>query len=353
MLPKDSVIELVGPIIREESGRGVIEHAFRIYSALAKTGLHIGKIDAFSPRQLLSHKFGRLHAKDKDVIYHYLDPSAASVQFMFKSKPSIVTIHDLDFLDAHHRSNKFTSYSGGMSTFFTKPEEHLLFYLLRIPSIIGLRQALKNEDHFIFVSDLTMRDFVKRFKVDSDKCHVIPPIVGDRFRPLKKHRKSDVVIGHISSYSRSKNAGVLIRAFKKVHNKNYELHLGGGVMPYKINDDPRIKRLGFLPSAELPAVFNSFDVFVFPSTWEGFGMPVMEAKKCKVPVITYAKGNLPDIVKRNTLQFKDEKDLVRILETKKWRDADVDKAYEDVKICEEKNVVREIIKVYGQALSHK
>ena len=125
----------------------------------------------------------------------------------------------------------------------------------------------------------------------------------------------------------------------------------GAKLPFEIADDKRIKYFGH--ATDTVKMYNSFDVFVFPSLWEGFGMPIMEAKRCKIPVITYKKGELPNIVKRNTLQFKNERDLVNILENMKWKKVDVNKAYKDTKKCEEKLVIKELEKMYKKVLEEE
>ncbi len=97
-------------------------------------------------------------------------------------------------------------------------------------------------------------------------------------------------------------------------------------------------------------MYNSFNVFVFPSLWEGFGMPIMEAKRCRIPVITYKKGELPDIVKRNTLQFEDKSDLISIIENTKWKRIDTNMAYKDTKECEENVIIKKLEEMYKKVL---
>ncbi len=80
-------------------------------------------------------------------------------------------------------------------------------------------------------------------------------------------------------------------------------------------------------------------------------MPAMEAKKCKVPVVTYEKGEITDIVKKHTLQFKDEQNLTRMLEERAWKSVDVEEAYRDVEKCGGHYAARKTIDVYRNVLN--
>lgn len=142
----------------------------------------------------------------------------------------------------------------------------------------------------------------------------------------------------------------MVSAFKRTKNPNLELRLYGANPPFKI-DDSRIHYFGHVKDKDLPRVLNSFDVFVFPSRWEGFGMPIMEAKKCMVPVITYKKGDLPSIVKAHTLQFKDEKDLTSILEKNKWKKIDTKAAYKDTRKTSPRYVAKQMNEIYHKILA--
>ena len=104
-----------------------------------------------------------------------------------------------------------------------------------------------------------------------------------------------------------------------------------------IKDDPRIKYLGFLPEEKIVETYNSFDVYLSTSIMEGFGLPIMQAKACKVPVLCY-DGDIPDIVKRNTLIWNDA-NLEEIIKNRSWEKVDVEKAYLDAEECRADKVI--------------
>ncbi|EEZ92665.1 MAG: hypothetical protein BJBARM4_0732 [Candidatus Parvarchaeum acidiphilum ARMAN-4] len=104
--------------------------------------------------------------------------------------------------------------------------------------------------------------------------------------------------------------------------------------------------MGFLAEEKIVDTLNSFSVYLSTSTVEGFGMPIMQAKACKIPVLCY-DGDLPEIVKRNTLLWND-KNIEEILKNRSWEKANVEKAYLDAEECRAEKVVPKIINVYNE-----
>ncbi len=360
---------LVSVSFAPRSGLGIIEHGVLFYKGLKKYAKSIdAKAYSLSNKKLFDRidKINRKVTLDKDLaddkikekpdIIHYMSPgifvSSIVIKpfFNIKSK-QVVSIHDLDMLEKvpkigiNNYINKATA-KGYMSI----PVKAMNKFAHAMEKR-GLILAIKKADHILCVSENTRKDLIN-LGVEPSRISVIYNIVGKNFKRLKKkHKKDKIIIGHLSSYAYNKNVGVLIRAFKKVKSDKLELHLYGAKLPFEINDDKRIKYFGH--ATDTVKMYNSFDVFVFPSLWEGFGMPIMEAKRCKIPVITYKKGELPDIVKRNTLQFKNENDLMDILENMKWKRIDVNKAYKDTEKCEEKLVIKELEDMYKKVLGEE
>ncbi len=351
------------------SGLGIIEHGILLYKGLKKYAKNIdSKAYSLSNKRLFDmiDKTSREATLDKDLadgrikgkpdIIHYMSPGIfisslfLKPVFNIKSK-QIVSIHDLDMvkkipkIGIDNYINKATA-KGYMSI----PVKAMNRFAHAMEKR-GMLLTIKKADHILCVSENTRRDLIN-LGVEPSRLSVIYNIIGKNFKKLSKKRKNDkIIVGHLSSYAYNKNVGVLIKAFKKVKSDKLELHLYGAKLPFEIADDKRIKYFGH--ATDTVKMYNSFDVFVFPSIWEGFGMPIMEAKRCKVPVITYKKGELPDIVKRNTLQFKNESDLINILEDMKWKKVNVNKAYKDTKKCEERAVIEELEKMYKKVLGEE
>ncbi|MCL4376148.1 glycosyltransferase [Candidatus Parvarchaeota archaeon] len=360
---------LVSVSFAPRSGLGIIEHGILFYKGLKKYAKDIdAKAYSLSNKRLfdmvnktnrkvtLDKDFADSWVKEKPDIIHYMSPGIfvsslfLKPVFNIKSK-QIVSIHDLDMLKKIPKI--------GIDNYMNKATAKGYMYLpvkamnrfAHIMEKRGLILAIKKADHILCVSENTRKDLIN-LGVEPSKISVIYNIVGSNFKKLRKtHKKEKIVIGHLSSYAYNKNAEVLIKAFKKIKSDMFELHLYGAKLPFDIADDKRIKYFGHAP--DTVKMYNSFDVFVFPSLWEGFGMPIMEAKRCKIPVITYKNGELPDIVKRNTLQFKNEKDLTKIIEGMKWKKIDVNRAYKDTKKCEDEVIIKELEKMYKNVLGER
>ena len=129
--------------------------------------------------------------------------------------------------------------------------------------------------------------------------------------------KDSEYILHVGVFEKRKNLVNLIRAFNTLKNKEVKLVLVGQKGPKDSLDDyPRvvneIETLGLEGRVVLPGHVNEIDLatfylnaklYVFPSFYEGFGIPVLEAFQYDVPVITSSQGALPEIVGENGLYF--------------------------------------------------
>lgn len=111
----------------------------------------------------------------------------------------------------------------------------------------------------------------------------------------------------------------VIYAFRKVRDRQ-DLHLliFGGITPYQLRLKGLVRELGledrvvftgYVKEAELNYLYQNALAFVFPSLYEGFGIPVIEAMQCGVPVISSAEAALKEIVNDAGLLLKDPRDI--------------------------------------------
>ncbi len=166
-------------------------------------------------------------------------------------------------------------------------------------------------------SECTKRDVMKFLEIPSEKIQVIYSGVNSMFRPIhdtsilnrirRKYHLPSKIILFVGTLEPRKNIVGLIQAYKELIRdlkSNYSLVIVGGkgwaykdifktVGDLKIKD--RIVFTGYVPDEDLPAIYNLGDVFVYPSFYEGFGMPVVEAMACGVPVITSNLSSLPEV----------------------------------------------------------
>ena len=144
---------------------------------------------------------------------------------------------------------------------------------------------------------------------------------------------------------------VFIETFKNIKNASLRFNIYGKNFPFAdlIKDDKRIQYLGFLPEDKIVQTLKEFDVYLSTSTIEGFGLPIMQAKACNVPVLCY-DGDLPSIVKRNTLVW-DDANLSEIIKSRLWENVDVEKARKDAEECRASKVISKMIKVYNKTFT--
>ena len=177
-----------------------------------------------------------------------------------------------------------------------------LTYYHRYYIPLVLQQAV----HIVCNSQATAQDIVKFCQVSLEKITPIPlGYDAKHFRFLNLPTKNYFLyIGRCDPY---KNLHGLISAFAGLANRSdYELWLAGTPDPrYTPALKARVEELGlsgqvkfleYVPFAELPRLINQAIALVFPSLWEGFGLPVLEAMACGTPAIASNVSSLPEVV---------------------------------------------------------
>ncbi len=201
---------------------------------------------------------------------------------------------------------------------------HDLAYL-RIPEVVPARRrqyfarmtslATRRADHVIAVSESTKADIVELLGMKPERITVTPLAADERFRPLPEDeiaafRASQGLtkpfILYLGNIEPRKNLPTLLRAFDRLAPAvEHDLVIVGGEgwMMEEFNatlagmtQRDRVRIHGFAPVEDLPAWYNAADLFVFPSLYEGFGFPPLEAMACGTPVVTSNVSSLPEVV---------------------------------------------------------
>jgi len=165
-------------------------------------------------------------------------------------------------------------------------------------------QVLKQAQHVICNSQATADDIINFYQIPVSKITPIP-LAHDRthFRYLNlPTRNYFLYIGRQDPY---KNLQRLITAFAALPNSDYELWLAGPTdkrytpllqaQVEELGITHRVKFLNYVDYNELPTIINGAIALVFPSLWEGFGFPALEAMACGTPVITSNLSSLPEV----------------------------------------------------------
>ncbi|MCM8785119.1 MAG: glycosyltransferase family 4 protein [Candidatus Omnitrophica bacterium] len=183
----------------------------------------------------------------------------------------------------------------------------------------NITKVIKRADKIITVSYSTKKDIIKFFNISPEMIEVIHLAADEIYRPIedekvidyikKRYGVDDRYILYVGTIEPRKNIPRLIDAFVIVKEKfpEYKLVLCGKIgwksdffyrkireVPEKIKKD--IILTGYVPLSDLPYLYNRCEVFVYPSLYEGFGLPVLEAMRCGVPVITSNVSSLPEVV---------------------------------------------------------
>ncbi len=195
-------------------------------------------------------------------------------------------------------------------------KSHLPYYGIR-----GVLRDLTGEDHVICVSESTKRDLLEySAKVDRDKISVVYPAASRFFYP-RNGDETDCVrrrygipegpyILSVATLEPRKNLSHLITCFLSViqEHKIGDLNLVlVGTKGWKYGDilqrtrhskdvKHRIILTGFVPDEDMAPLYSGALCFAFPSLYEGFGLPILEAMKCGTPVITSNVSSLPEVV---------------------------------------------------------
>lgn len=186
----------------------------------------------------------------------------------------------------------------------------------------GIDFARKRADKIIAISSQTKEELLDRGH-DKEKITVINDGVDDKFligNPAKKDRRKTFTLGYLGSFAPNKNLDFAINAFQSLTNTEQNLTFkiyGNKTQMYKkllakVRDN-RIKFMGFAPEERLVDVYDSFDAFTFPSLYEGFGLPILEAQARGIPVITYKKARIPKEVRRYCIEADDETHMAEII----------------------------------------
>ena len=220
------------------------------------------------------------------------DPTGVS-PLLFVSTKRIVTVHDVIPYIYPQASSRLDR----------------LIYRFWLPVILGKMDAIITD------SRQSQNDICRYLGVERDKVVVIPCAAGQDFFPhdnakvrqvLKQYGITAPYILYVGSIETRKNLPRLLEAYARLRkwSTSWQLVIAGASKWGAGSVYEAVERLqltacvyftGFVDEAELPALYTGADLFVFPSLYEGFGLPVLEAMACGTPVITSNRSSLPEV----------------------------------------------------------
>lgn len=167
--------------------------------------------------------------------------------------------------------------------------------------------VLAESDMVIVDSHTTKRDFIELFGFPEDKIRVVYPGISSEFKKQSKETiaqtkktfsLSKPYILSVGTREPRKNVDKTIEAFEKIKNSyDLDLVIAGklGWGPDKRSADERVKLLGYIDDKYLPSLYSGASCFVYPSLYEGFGFPILEAMACGCGVVTSRGGSLSEV----------------------------------------------------------
>ena len=226
--------------------------------------------------------------------------------------PAADIFHATDHLlpPLRHARSVFTLYD---LTFLKFPEVHLP--LNRWYSRLMVPRGLRAATAVIAISDCTKRDAVTIYRLPADRIRVIPLGVEARFQPIdpaaaikvrdRYHLPARFILA-VGTIEPRKNLVTLLEAYRGLIDRMPDLKLaivgkrGWRAEAFfnrlrELGLEDRVIFPGFVPDDDLPAVYASAAVLAFPSIYEGFGLPVLEALACGTPVVCSNTSSLPEI----------------------------------------------------------
>jgi len=216
-------------------------------------------------------------------------------RFRDKKKRLVVTVYDASVLthpECHTRTN--------------------MDFCLR-----GIRDAVRYADRIIAISEHTKADLIRYFNAPSELVTVTQLAAGSDYRVVKdaitlraarqKYDLPENYILFVGSLEPRKNVRTLLKAYSMLPDrikKEFRMVVAGGrgwlntdipevVKELEISDS--VKFAGYIDSADIASVYSGAAVFAYPSLYEGFGLPILEAMSCGTPVVTSDTSSMPEV----------------------------------------------------------
>lgn len=275
---------------------------------------------------------------------------------VFCFKKFVVTIHDL--ILTRYPTRRASTKSA------------LIYFLKNIAYRLVIKSALKRSEKIITVSNFSKQDIVNEFKIKADKIELTYEGVSsleenkdnDFIQKLDNSEKSfidnlpDKFIFYVGSAYPHKNLESLLNVFKRLkdeknslklilvgkpdyfYNRLKEKAINLGVCSQDNTQNSNVIFSGYVSDRELKTLYKKAKAFIFPSLYEGFGLPPLEAISNDCLVLSSNKASLPEILGEGVVYFnpEDENDIYEI----------ISKIYDDDLIVKLKEISKEFIKKY-------
>jgi glycosyltransferase involved in cell wall biosynthesis len=211
-------------------------------------------------------------------------PANIAPFFIPNSKKLIITIHDIAFI--------------------TQPNSFSLFFRFYYRFIIPIN--IKRANKIITVSNYSKYEIEKYYPNSENKIEVIYNGYNTKYKVIKNSIKKNQIL-YVGSMNIRKNFIGILKAYELLNDTKYKLIIVGNfssnfnldtktnIMLNMAKQNPNIEFRNGITDDELVQIYNESKLFIFPSFYEGFGLPVPEAMACGTPVICSDTTSLPEV----------------------------------------------------------
>ncbi len=230
--------------------------------------------------------------------------------------------------------------------------------------------ALRRAAHIVTDSENTRRDLLELCQCEPDRVTVVPLGIAPIFRPFSHAEKfvlprdgvKRVLITGSQFYKNRTGAVRIFARLLKLASFPLELISVGNQTPEWVNVvkqnnlEAHVRCIQVKKHDEMAALYNSVDCLLFPSLYEGFGLPLLEAMACGLPVVTSNAGSIPETVGGAAMTFQPDDEegftqaLFRVLTDDSWRGTLVERGLRHVKQFTWERTARETLEIYRRIL---
>lgn len=299
-----------------------------------------------------SFLIGKDLKRDEIQIFHGLS-NELPIGLKRKKIKSIVTIHDLIF---ERYPNLYPAFD-------------------RFIYQIKFKKACQHADVIVAISEQTKRDIVNFYQINPEKIEVIYQDSDAIFKTKLEEEQIDSIkvkyhihkkyLLCVATIAERKNQLMLVKAFHKLHLADYELILVGGKSDYQKQIEiyiqehslSNIKIFNKVPFADLPALYQGSSLFVYPSFFEGFGIPILEALHSGIPVIAATGSCLEEAGGKGALYANPEdlndlsSKILQVLSNKSLRKQMVLDGKQHIAQFSAENIAKQLVNIYQNTLA--
>jgi len=245
------------------------------------------------PNRLLNASFAFLHwprletlTAGADLVY------LPNLNFVATGRPLVTTVHDLSFI-------RYPEYFSAKQRLWHRA--------------INAERMIRRSSAVVAVSEHTKDDIMELYDLPAERIHVVSPAVGPEYFCRPPHEQTAVrekynlptkFILFLGMLEPRKNVTGLIEAFNQLDDDTDLVIAGSPGWKFRqifaaADRSPkrkRIKFIGYVDETDKPALYSSAWAFAYPSHYEGFGMPVLEAMACGTPVVASHTSSLGEMV---------------------------------------------------------